>query len=182
MEAIAKARFIRMSPRKVRLVVDLIRGLSVNAALAQLKFLRRAAVLPVKKALDSAVANAVHNHQMVAADLYVKSITVDGGPVLKRWRPRAFGRAAAILKRTSHITVVVAPVSAKGSEAAVVAAAPAAVVEKAVVRAPKSGSDSLVKKEKKVAPKSIAPTKGSKVRTAARAKTAGKSGRASKKA
>lgn len=127
MEVTAKARFIRMSPRKVRLVADVIRGLDVAAARAQLKFLRKAAARPVLKVLESAIANASHNHQMEAAGLFVKSIAVDAGPTLKRWRPRAYGRAASIKKRTSHVFVVLAnrlPAAApKGASAAVVAPA-----------------------------------------------------------
>jgi large subunit ribosomal protein L22 len=129
MEVIAKARFIRMSPRKVRLVAGLVRGKDVSAAVAQLKFLRKDAARPVWKCIDSAVANAVHNHQMDASSLYIKAITVDGGPTLKRFRPRAHGRAASILKRTSHIVVTVAPredMVPASAEAALVAAPAAA--------------------------------------------------------
>lgn len=108
MEVKAKARYIRMSPRKVRLVVDLIRGLNVQEAKAQLSFSKKAAAEPVLKLLNSAIANATHNFNMEASDLYVKTITADGGPTLKRWRPRAFGRAGAIRKRTSHINIVLA--------------------------------------------------------------------------
>ena len=139
MEVTAKARFIRMSPRKVRLVADVIRGLDVAAARAQLKFMRKAAARPVLKVLESAIANASHNHQMEAAGLFVKTIAVDAGPTLKRWRPRAYGRAASIKKRTSHVFVVLAdrlPAAApKGAGAAVVA--PAAV-EKSAVKTAKS--------------------------------------------
>ena len=105
MEVTAKARFIRMSPRKVRLVIDVVRGLSVEAAEAQLAFMRKAAARPVLKLLQSAVANAVHNHKMTPASLKIKAITADGGPALDRWRARAFGRAAAIKHRTTHIAI-----------------------------------------------------------------------------
>jgi large subunit ribosomal protein L22 len=108
MEVKAKARYIRMSPRKVRLVVDLIRGLNVQDAKAQLSFSKKAAAEPVLKLLNSAIANATNNFNMNANDLYVKTIMVDGGPILKRWRPRAFGRAGAIRKRTSHINIALA--------------------------------------------------------------------------
>ena len=100
MDVIAKANFIRMSPRKVRLVVDLVRGMDVEPALAQLKFMQKAAARPVKKLIDSAVANAVHNFKLPSGALFIKTIKVDGGPVLKRWRARAFGRAAGIHKRS----------------------------------------------------------------------------------
>lgn len=95
-----------MSPRKVRLVADLIRGMSVEPALSQLRFMSKAAALPIRKLLDSAIANATHNHQLEKNSLFVKAIMVNQGPVLKRWRPRAMGSAAPILKRTCHITIV----------------------------------------------------------------------------
>ncbi len=105
MEVKAKARFIRMSPRKVRLVVDLVRGMTVKEAQSQLKFMKKAAAVPVSKLLNSAVANAVHNFNLDAQNLYIKEILADGGPVLGRWRARAFGRAAPIRKRTTHISI-----------------------------------------------------------------------------
>lgn len=127
MEVIAKARHIRMSPRKVRLIADLIRGMDVGNAASQLRFYRKAAARPVYKVLMSAVANAEHNFKMDGGDLYVKSITVDNGPVLKRWRARAFGRAAPIRKRSAHITVVLGERkiagTPKGVESAVMASA-----------------------------------------------------------
>ncbi len=106
MDVHAKARFIRMSPRKVRLVVDLIRGMSVVEADAQLAHFRKAAALPVRKLLQSAIANAEHNFHLNRDALRVRVITVDGGPTIKRFRPRAMGRAAPIRKRTSHITII----------------------------------------------------------------------------
>lgn len=107
MDVHATARFVRMSPRKVRLVTNLIKGKRVGVARTQLAFLPKAATTPVLKVLNSAVANAVNNFQLNEADLTIKSATTDGGPTLKRWRARAMGRAAPIRKRTSHITVVV---------------------------------------------------------------------------
>jgi large subunit ribosomal protein L22 len=108
MEVKAYLRFLRMSPRKVRLVVDTIRGLSVAAAETKLHFVPKLASEPVLKLLLSAVANANHNFHLQKEDLYVKSIVADGGPTLKRFRARAFGRAAPIRKRTTHITIVLA--------------------------------------------------------------------------
>ena len=96
-----------MSPRKVRLLADLIRGKAVTSALAQLSVSPKAATTPLEKLLQSAVANA-KSKQASVEKLFVKSITVDGGPMLKRMRPRAFGRGAPIRKRTSHITIVLA--------------------------------------------------------------------------
>lgn len=106
--ATATLRFLRMSPRKVRLVVDLVRGKTVSDARAQLMHVNKAASLPVRKLLDSAVANAVNNHGLVGEALYIQTVTVDQGPTLKRFTPRAFGRAGAIRKRTSHVTLIVA--------------------------------------------------------------------------
>lgn len=106
MEIKAFARYIRMSPRKVRLVSDIVRGMDVKAAVLQLTFIRKHAAKPVLKLLQSAMANAEHNHKMESGKLFIKSITVDGGPVLKRFRPRAMGRAAPIRKRSSHINIV----------------------------------------------------------------------------
>ena len=107
MEARAQARFVRVSPFKARRVIDLIRGLHVDEARRVLQFTPRAAALPVRKVLDSAIANAEHNHQLPADNLYVAKAYVDEGPTLPRFRPRALGRAYRIRKRTSHITVVV---------------------------------------------------------------------------
>lgn len=104
----AVAKYIRIAPRKVRLVVDLIRGKRITEALAILKFTPRGASPVVEKVLQSAIANAENNHNMDKDKLYVKEIFVDAGPTLKRFHPRAQGRAYSIMKRTSHITVVVA--------------------------------------------------------------------------
>ena len=98
-----------MSPRKVRLVVDAVRGLPVAAAETRLQFIKKDAALPVLKLLRSAVANAEHNFKLRKEDLVVATITADGGPTLKRSRPRAFGRAAAIRKRTTHINITLSP-------------------------------------------------------------------------
>ena len=107
MEARAVARFVRISPYKARLVVDLIRGKPVAEALNILHFTPKKAARLVKKVLESAIANAEHNYQLDPDRLYVKKAYVDEGPRLKRIWPRAFGRASRILKRTSHITIVV---------------------------------------------------------------------------
>jgi large subunit ribosomal protein L22 len=105
--ASATARYVRVSPMKARRVVDLIRGLPVAQAQAVLTFAPQSASEPVLKVLESARANAVHNEQLRAEDLIVGEAFVDEGPTLKRFRPRAQGRAYRIRKRTSHITVVV---------------------------------------------------------------------------
>jgi large subunit ribosomal protein L22 len=104
----AHARFIRQSPYKVRLVLDLVRGLPVNDARVVLDHTTRRAADPIRKCLDSAVANAEHNLALDADELVVAEAFADEGPTLKRWRPRARGRATRIRKRTSHITIAVA--------------------------------------------------------------------------
>jgi large subunit ribosomal protein L22 len=105
--ALAQARYVRTAPMKARRVVDLIRGLPASDAKAVLRFAPQAASEPVAKVLDSAIANAEHNKQLDPATLVVSQAYVDEGPTLKRFRPRAQGRAYRIRKRTSHITVVV---------------------------------------------------------------------------
>ncbi|AVQ12712.1 50S ribosomal protein L22 [Leptospira santarosai] len=107
MEAKAVARFVRMSPRKVRLVADEIRGYAVGEALDILKFTNKRAIEPLTKVILSASANAsVLNNKVDLDELFIKKIYVDEGPIMKRFRPRARGRAARIRKRLSHITVV----------------------------------------------------------------------------
>ena len=106
MEAFAYVKFVRMSPRKVKLVCDMIRGQDVKTATAYLSQTSKAACEPMAKLLKSAVANAEHNHGMNADNLYVSTAVANPGPILKRIMPRAQGRAYRILKRTSHITVV----------------------------------------------------------------------------
>jgi ribosomal protein L22 len=105
----AKARYVRTAPRKARLVVDHIRGKSVDDARAILIHTPRAASRDVLKLLDSAIANAENNHELVADELKIDKVFVDEGPTLKRFRPRALGRATRIRKRTSHMTILLTP-------------------------------------------------------------------------
>jgi large subunit ribosomal protein L22 len=107
MEARAKARFVRVTPRKARRVVDLIRGMPADQAQATLKFAPQSASEPVGKVLASAIANAGQVSHLGASSLVVSRAWVDEGPTLKRFRPRAQGRGYRIYKRTSHITVIV---------------------------------------------------------------------------
>ena len=107
MEARARARFVRVSPRKARRVVDMIRGLPVGEARRVLSLSGLGAATPVAKCLDSAVANAERQPGVVPENLVVARAFVDEGPTLRRWRPRALGRATRVRKRTSHITVIV---------------------------------------------------------------------------
>jgi large subunit ribosomal protein L22 len=108
MKARAQAKYVRQSPYKVRRVLDLVRGMPVDEARATLDFTNRRAAPTIKKVLESAVANAEHNLALDAEELFVAEAYADEGPTLKRWRPRARGRATRINKRTSHITIVVA--------------------------------------------------------------------------
>ena len=105
----AQAKYVRHAPRKARLVVDHIRGKSVDDARAILQHTPRAAAVDVLKLLESAVANAENNHELVADDLVIRKAYVDEGPTLKRYRPRALGRATRIRKRTSHMTIQLSP-------------------------------------------------------------------------
>lgn len=102
----AVLKHLRIAPRKVRLVTDLIKGLSVSEAENQLKFLSKRPAIPILKLLQSAVANAARNFNIKKGNLYIFRITVDGGPMFKRWLPRAMGRATPIQKKTSHVTLI----------------------------------------------------------------------------
>jgi large subunit ribosomal protein L22 len=154
-EVKAAARFIRMSPKKIRLIIDQVRGKSVMAAEQYLDFVRREAAEPVAKLLKSAVANASHNFELDEKDLFIKKIIANDGPTIKRYRPRAFGRAATIRKRTTHIELILS--SKTGAKIAV--KKPAAPIPDAVrlsSEAPKTTTratehkDADAKKEKNV--------------------------------
>ena len=105
----ARARFVRVAPRKARMVADQVRGLPIEDALPLLRFSTRSAAQDIRKLIESAAANAENNHELVADDLLIKDIHVDEGPTLRRYRPRALGRATRINKRTSHIAVALTP-------------------------------------------------------------------------
>jgi large subunit ribosomal protein L22 len=107
--AFASARYVRITPMKARRIVDLVRGLPVDDALSILQFAPQAAASTIYKVLESAIANAETTEGLDTNDLIVSVAQVDEGPTMKRWRPRAQGRATRILKRTSHITLVVQP-------------------------------------------------------------------------
>ena len=115
--ALAQARFVRTAPMKCRRVIDLVRGLDVQEALDILRFAPQSASEPVAKVLASAIANAEHNKNLDRRDLVVAQAYVDEGPTLKRFRPRAQGRAFRIRKRTSHITIVVEAAAPTGAAA-----------------------------------------------------------------
>jgi ribosomal protein L22 len=105
----ASARYVRIAPRKARLIADQVRGLHIEKARALLQFSPRGAAHPIQKLINSAAANAENNHDLVGDEMRVASITVDEGPTLRRYRPRAMGRATPIHKRTSHIKVALTP-------------------------------------------------------------------------
>ena len=105
----ASSRYVRVAPRKARLVADQIRGLHIEQARALLQFSPRGAARDIHKLIESAASNAENNHDLVADEMRVAEITVDEGPTLKRYRPRAQGRATRINKRTSHIAVALSP-------------------------------------------------------------------------
>jgi large subunit ribosomal protein L22 len=156
MEAKAQLNYLRISPRKVRLVADLIKGKSVEQAAYQLKIVAKGASQPLQKLLQSAVANAINAWQVSREDLIVKNVVVNGGPTLHRWQPRAMGRATPIRKRSSHIILTVA--TAKQIDLKKVKAA-------AAKKAEVSAEDKEVKKSTKKASKPQRAAKG--VKTAA---------------
>jgi large subunit ribosomal protein L22 len=174
-EVRAVAKYVRISPRKARLVVEHIRGRTVPEARTVLAFTERAAARDVEKLLRSAVANAEANHNLMGDDLIVKAAFVDEGPVLKRWRARARGRAARIRKPTCHITVTLVP--ADGTAATVTRAPEAPAVEKPKrtsrrKAAPKTEKPKAEKTEKPKAdkPKAEAKPKASSAKKKAPAK------------
>ena len=170
--AVAKARFVRVSPRKARRVIDLVRGRSVEDALEILRWAPQAASEPVAKVIASAAANAQNNNGLDPATLVVATVYADEGPTAKRIRPRAQGRAFRIRRRTSHITVVVESRPAKDQRSAKSTRARRAEASKAAAKAP----------AKKAAAKSEA-TKAPAKKAAAKApaaKTAGASSEAKK--
>jgi large subunit ribosomal protein L22 len=131
-EVRAAAKWVRITPRKARLVVEHIRGRSVPEARTVLAFTERAAAREIEKLLKSAVANAEANHNLIGDDLVVKAAYVDEGPMIKRWRARARGRAVRIRKRTCHITLTLVPATT-----ATVTRAPEAPAEEKPKRAPR---------------------------------------------
>ena len=148
-EVRAAAKWVRITPRKARLVVEHIRGRSVPEARTMLAFSERAAAREIDKLLRSAVANAEANHNLIGDDLFVKTAYVDEGPTIKRWRPRARGRAAQIRKHMCHITITLGPAA---TATVTRAPEPEAPVEEKPKRAPR-------RKATQAAPKAKAETK-----------------------
>jgi large subunit ribosomal protein L22 len=176
--AVAKARFVRVSPRKARRVIDLVRGRSVADALDILRWAPQAASEPVAKVIASAVANAQNNNGLDPATLVVATVYADEGPTAKRIRPRAQGRAFRIRKRTSHITVVVESRPAKDSRSAKSTRARRAEASKAAAKAP--AKKAAVKAEATKAPATKAPAKKAPAKAAAAKTTAAKKAPAKK--
>jgi len=172
--AVAKARFVRVSPTKARRVIDLVRGKSVAEALDILRWAPQAASEPVAKVIASAAANAQNNNGLDPATLVVATVYADGGPTAKRIRPRAQGRAFRIRRRTSHITVVVESRPAKDQRSAKSARARRAEASKAAANAPAK------KAPASKAPANKAPAKKAPAKKAA-VKSEGKSAEATSK-
>ncbi len=105
----ASSRYVRIAPRKARLIADQVRGMHIEQARSLLEFSPRGAAEEIRKLIDSAAANAENNHDLIGDEMRIVEITVDEGPTLKRFRPRAQGRATPIHKRTSHIAVALSP-------------------------------------------------------------------------
>ena len=164
-EVRAAAKWVRITPRKARLVVEHIRGRSVPEARTMLAFTERAAAREIDKLLRSAVANAEANHNLIGDDLVVKTAYVDEGPTIKRWRPRARGRATQIKKRMCHITITLGPASTATVTRAPEPEAPAEEKPKAAPRrkaaqaAPKAKAETKPEAEKKPAAKKPAARK-----------------------
>jgi large subunit ribosomal protein L22 len=158
MEVKASAKYIRMSPRKVRLVADVVRGLPTGKAIDQLRFINKKAALPMMKLVNSAVANATNNFELEEDNLYIKELRVDGGPTLDRWMPRARGRATPIRKRTSHISVVLSEIVESGK-----AEAKKQKIEAPVKLGSKPKEDDGVKLKKPVEDKVERDEKGKKI-------------------
>jgi len=154
MEVKASLKHLRMSARKIRLVIDIVRTMPVKAALDQLKFNNKKASLPIIKLIKSAIANAENTYSLDKDNLYIKSIKADEGVTLKRWMPRAHGRATAIRKRGCHVDVVLGEIKASAKK------------EKKVVTAAEP-----VKLEKLVKEAETASTKASAVKSAGKKST-----------
>lgn len=118
MEIKASLNNLRMSPRKARLVLDVVRGLSVEKALEQLQFINKLASEPILKLVNSGIANAEHNFNLEKNNLFIKEIKADGGMTIKRWMPRAHGRATTLRNRSCHITLVLGEVVESGKKEA----------------------------------------------------------------
>jgi large subunit ribosomal protein L22 len=159
MEVKASLKYLRMSPRKIRLVIDVIRKMPVETALDQLRFINKKAAEPIVKLINSAIANAVNTYNLEKGNLYIKEIRSDEGVTLKRWMPRAHGRATSIRKRGCHLNLILAEIKESGKkEKKIVKAAEPVKLEKLVKDSEKT-TKGAVKAEnrgvKKAAPEKI---------------------------
>lgn len=166
MEIKAKAKYIRQSPKKVRLIADLVRGLDVKTALNQIAFSNKKAGLPVAKLLKSAIANAEHNYELDKNNLFVKEIKIDEAPMLHRFTAKAYGRAADIRKRNSHINVTLGELKDSGVKAA----------KKVDIEAPISLADLAKKGESAVKDSKVKEDDKKEISAKAKAEGAGKKG------
>jgi len=149
MEVKANLKHLRMSPRKARLMIDVIRRLPVDTALDQLKFANKLAAVPIAKLIKSAIANAENTYNLERSNLYIKEILSDEGVMLKRWMPRAHGRATAIRKRGCHITLVLGEIKASAkTEKKTVKVAEPVKLEKLAKDSEKSAAKGAVKADK----------------------------------
>jgi len=149
MEVKASLNHLRMSPRKARLVIDVIRKMPVPAALDQLKFINKLATAPIAKLIKSAVANGVNTYSLEEANLYIKEIRSDEGVMLKRWMPRAHGRATSIRKRGCHLSLVLGEIKESGKkEKKVVKAADPVKLEKLAKEGEKTSAKASLLREK----------------------------------
>jgi len=149
MEVKASLKHLRMSPRKARLVIDVVRRLPVNVALDQLRFINKKATEPIAKLVKSAIANAVNTYNLEAGNLYIKEFRSDEGVMLKRWMPRAHGRATSLRKRGCHLNLVLAEIKESGKkEKKVLKAAEPVKLEKLVKDSEKTTKGAAVKAEK----------------------------------
>ncbi len=160
MEVKASAKNIRISPRKVRLVINLVRGLQVAKALDQLRFMQKQARFVVEKVVKSAIANAINTYDLEEANLFIKEIRVDEGATMKRWMPKARGRATPIRKRTSHVMLVLGELVESGKTSAKKQdiEAPISLLAKA-----KEAEGVKLKKTKDVVDKEALEEKGKKI-------------------
>jgi len=149
MEVKANLKHLRMSPRKARLVIDVIRKMPVQAALDQLKFINKLAAQPIAKLIKSGIANAENTYSLERDNLYIKEIRSDEGVMLKRWMPRAHGRATSIRKRGCHLSLVLAEIKESGKkEKKVVKVADPVKLEKLAKEGEKTAAKAAVIKEK----------------------------------
>lgn len=149
---------LRIAPRKTRLIANLVKKMPVLQAEAQLQFQKRRAALPILKLLKSGVASAVHNFNLSPESLYILNIFVDEGPMLKRFRPRAFGRAGAIHKKTSHITLILEE-KVETTKKKRKSVKTEAIKEKEISRAQEKEETTAAQMPKKEAIKEIKPTR-----------------------